>query len=76
MEALRKKLLTCLIILTVFVSGSRGWTGAIHGRVICDVCGDSSIGPEDHVLEGQPPSLNLILALSRKISTGFSAFGF
>lgn len=31
----------------------RAWTGEIHGRVVCDVCGDSSIGPEDHVLAGQ-----------------------
>ncbi|KAI5641832.1 hypothetical protein M9H77_00380 [Catharanthus roseus] len=30
----------------------RAWTGEIHGRVVCDVCGDSSIGPEDHVLAG------------------------
>ncbi|XP_052206406.1 uncharacterized protein LOC127810870 [Diospyros lotus] len=28
------------------------WTGEINGRVVCDVCGDSSMGPEDHVLEG------------------------
>lgn len=31
----------------------RAWTGEIHGRVVCDVCGDSSISPEDHVLAGQ-----------------------
>uniref|UniRef100_A0A6N2KB14 Pollen Ole e 1 allergen and extensin family protein n=1 Tax=Salix viminalis TaxID=40686 RepID=A0A6N2KB14_SALVM len=35
----------------IFVSGVKAWTGEIHGRVVCDVCGDSSIGPEDHVLE-------------------------
>ncbi|MQL71920.1 hypothetical protein Taro_004252 [Colocasia esculenta] len=28
------------------------WTGEIHGRVVCDVCGDSSVGPEDQALEG------------------------
>ncbi|EEF39405.1 uncharacterized protein LOC8260784 [Ricinus communis] len=39
-----------IIILTV--STVKAWTGEIHGRVVCDVCGDSSIGPEDHVLEG------------------------
>ncbi|CAA3033487.1 Hypothetical predicted protein [Olea europaea subsp. europaea] len=33
-------------------NGVRAWTGEIHGRVVCDVCGDSSIGPEDHVLSG------------------------
>ncbi|XP_059290960.1 uncharacterized protein LOC132044486 [Lycium ferocissimum] len=32
--------------------GVRAWTGEIHGTVICDVCSDSSIGPEDHGLEG------------------------
>ncbi|KAK8651788.1 hypothetical protein V6N13_141371 [Hibiscus sabdariffa] len=32
--------------------GVKSWTGEIHGRVVCDVCADSSIGPEDHVLEG------------------------
>ncbi|XP_022976303.1 uncharacterized protein LOC111788437 [Cucurbita pepo subsp. pepo] len=52
MESQRKKLLMGMIILTIFVSGSRAWTGEIHGRVICDVCSDSSIGPEDHVLQG------------------------
>ncbi|XP_057991806.1 uncharacterized protein LOC131173453 [Hevea brasiliensis] len=30
----------------------KAWTGEIHGRVVCDVCGDSSVGPEDHILEG------------------------
>jgi hypothetical protein len=33
-------------------SGVGAWTGEIRGRVVCDVCADSSIGPEDHVLEG------------------------
>ncbi|KAK0601636.1 hypothetical protein LWI29_025972 [Acer saccharum] len=37
-------------------SNVEAWTEEIRGRVVCDVCGDSSIGPEDHVLEG--PSLN------------------
>lgn len=26
--------------------------GEIRGHVVCDVCGDAAIGPEDHVLEG------------------------
>ncbi|KAI3855772.1 hypothetical protein MKX03_033452 [Papaver bracteatum] len=38
--------------LILFLSGVRAWTGEIHGRVICDVCGDSFVGPEDHSLEG------------------------
>ncbi|XP_050220386.1 uncharacterized protein LOC126670653 [Mercurialis annua] len=43
----------CLVIMMmVLVSSVKAWTGEIHGRVVCDVCGDSSIGPEDHVLEG------------------------
>ncbi|CAL9748024.1 unnamed protein product [Musa acuminata subsp. burmannicoides] len=32
---------------------SEAWTGEIRGRVVCDVCGDSSVGPEDHVLLGR-----------------------
>lgn len=58
MEA-QKKLVMGLFLFIVFVSesGVRAWTGEIHGRVVCDVCGDSSIGPEDHVLEGHPLSL-------------------
>ncbi|TQD96651.1 hypothetical protein C1H46_017726 [Malus baccata] len=34
----------------IVISGFGAWTGEIHGRV--DVCGDSVVGPEDHVLEG------------------------
>lgn len=44
-------------ILLLFVVGVRAWTGEIHGRVVCDVCGDSSLGPEDHVVEGFPLAL-------------------
>ncbi|KAF3453492.1 hypothetical protein FNV43_RR03932 [Rhamnella rubrinervis] len=47
-----RKLLMGLVLLSIFLSGVGAWTGEIHGRVICDVCGDSSIGPEDHILEG------------------------
>ncbi|KAK4439812.1 hypothetical protein Salat_0316100 [Sesamum alatum] len=53
MESKWRWLLTlrlCFVIL--MVNGVRSWTGEIHGRVVCDVCGDSSIGPEDHVLQG------------------------
>ncbi|KAL5548325.1 hypothetical protein UlMin_003556 [Ulmus minor] len=50
-EQQRKKLIVGLL-LTLFLSGVVAWTGEIHGRVVCDVCGDSSVGPEDHVLEG------------------------
>ncbi|TXG67760.1 hypothetical protein EZV62_009035 [Acer yangbiense] len=56
----------CLILLdilshytTIMQSNVEAWTEEIRGRVVCDVCGDSSIGPEDHVLEG--PSLSLSL---------------
>lgn len=47
------------LILLLFVLGVSAWTGEIHGRVVCDVCGDSSLGPEDHVVEGFPLSLSL-----------------
>ncbi|KAJ7960739.1 Pollen Ole e 1 allergen and extensin family protein [Quillaja saponaria] len=52
MEAQGRKLVMGLILFTIFLSGATAWTGEIHGRVVCDVCGDSSIGPEDHILEG------------------------
>jgi len=45
------------LILLLFVLGVSAWTGEIHGRVVCDVCGDSSLGPEDHVVEGFPLTL-------------------
>ncbi|XP_077253957.1 pollen Ole e 1 allergen and extensin family protein [Tasmannia lanceolata] len=48
---MQKKVMMGLFIC-FFVSGVRAWTGEVRGRVVCDVCGDSSIGPEDHVLEG------------------------
>ena len=41
-----------LILLLLMIPGTIAWTGEIRGRIVCDVCGDSSIGPEDHVLEG------------------------
>lgn len=65
MEA-QKKLVMGLFLFVVFVSesGVRAWTGEIHGRVVCDVCGDSSIGPEDHVLEGHPLSLLTMILYS------------
>ena len=55
MEAQRKRkvvmVLTLFVMMTMFFSRVRVWTGEIHGRVVCDVCGDSSIGPKDHILE-------------------------
>lgn len=41
-----------VVILPLHSPGVDAWTGEIRGRVACDVCGDSSIGPEDHFLEG------------------------
>lgn len=41
-----------LILLLFILPGAIAWTGEIRGRVVCDVCGDSSLGPEDHLLEG------------------------
>ena len=53
MEAQQKSLLMgVLVFMVFFIHGVKAWTGEIHGRVVCDVCGDSSIGPEDHILEG------------------------
>ncbi|XP_019447081.1 PREDICTED: uncharacterized protein LOC109350312 [Lupinus angustifolius] len=47
-----KKMAMYLILLFFAFDGSSAWTGEIHGRVFCDVCADSSVGPEDHVLQG------------------------
>ncbi|KAL5077525.1 hypothetical protein RYX36_016509 [Vicia faba] len=54
MGAKKERMVMDLIVLSLmlFVLGASGWTGEIHGRVVCDICGDSSLGPEDHVLEG------------------------
>ena len=42
------------LLVMAFIAGEvEAWTGAVRGRVVCDVCGDSFIGPEDHVLEGR-----------------------
>lgn len=46
------------VVGTVFIAfllcrAAEAWTGEIRGKVVCDVCGDSSIGPEDHVLKGR-----------------------
>ena len=46
-------ILTIIAVLALLYSDAvRAWTGEIHGRVVCDVCGDSSVGPEDQVLAG------------------------
>ncbi|TXG67699.1 hypothetical protein EZV62_008974 [Acer yangbiense] len=55
MESQKRKLVMGLfvfVLTSLFLSNVEAWTGEIRGRVVCDVCGDSSIGPEDHVLEG------------------------
>ncbi|KAK1260571.1 hypothetical protein QJS04_geneDACA018063 [Acorus gramineus] len=39
-------------VFLLFLSSVQAWTGEIHGKVVCDVCGDSSFGPEDIPLEG------------------------
>ncbi|KAL6999318.1 hypothetical protein U1Q18_000478 [Sarracenia purpurea var. burkii] len=54
MEPSLKEVLIAIYLsaILMMVNGVRAWTGQIHGRVICDICADSSIGPEDHVLQG------------------------
>ncbi|CAL4888155.1 unnamed protein product [Urochloa decumbens] len=39
-------------VLLAAAPAAEAWTGEIRGRVVCDVCGDAAIGPEDHALEG------------------------
>ncbi|KAG0491895.1 hypothetical protein HPP92_004974 [Vanilla planifolia] len=41
-----------VLLLLLLACSAEAWTGEIRGRVFCDVCGDSTIGPEDHPLEG------------------------
>ncbi|RWR92049.1 pollen Ole e 1 allergen and extensin family protein [Cinnamomum micranthum f. kanehirae] len=48
----KKTIMVMGLLLFLLLSCVEAWTGEIHGRVVCDVCGDSYIGPEDHVLEG------------------------
>lgn len=52
LEEEKNKLAVVFLVFTVLISGIGAWTGEIHGRVICDVCGDSALGPEDHILQG------------------------
>ncbi|KAF3795358.1 hypothetical protein EJ110_NYTH04841 [Nymphaea thermarum] len=47
-----KGIMVGLFFLLVFVGYGLAWTGEINGRVMCDVCSDSAVGPEDHALEG------------------------
>lgn len=64
MEWIWRKALILLYLslaMSPLISSVRAWTGEIHGRVVCDVCGDSSISPEDHVLEGNPSSFHSYL---------------
>ncbi|XP_019418005.1 PREDICTED: uncharacterized protein LOC109328848 [Lupinus angustifolius] len=49
---LKNMAMSVILLLFFAFGGSIAWTGEIHGRVVCDVCADSSIGPEDHVLQG------------------------
>lgn len=60
----QKTVMGLILLLLLFASDVSAWTGEIHGRVVCDVCGDSSLGPEDHVLEGFSLSLSFQLAFS------------
>jgi hypothetical protein len=53
------------LVLAVLLAApaAEAWTGEIRGNVVCDVCGDAAIGPEDHALEGQfhtPASSHLV----------------
>ncbi|KAL6877573.1 hypothetical protein ACP4OV_012788 [Aristida adscensionis] len=44
-----------LVLVLAFLlaaPAAEAWTGEISGHVVCDVCGDAAIGPEDHALEG------------------------
>ncbi|KAG6387436.1 hypothetical protein SASPL_152624 [Salvia splendens] len=68
---MESKLLTVVVLMAMLMAeGVTSWTGEIHGRVVCDVCADSSIGPEDHVLAGKThPPLFLITFLGIDFQT-------
>ncbi|KAG9454093.1 hypothetical protein H6P81_006997 [Aristolochia fimbriata] len=51
-KQVRNTVLTISFLLFLSLSGVRAWTGEITGKVVCDVCGDAAVGPEDHALEG------------------------
>ncbi|KAL8205645.1 hypothetical protein R6Q57_009196 [Mikania cordata] len=51
-STMRKLFIVFFILPFIIACTVKGWTGEIHGRVVCDVCADGSVGPEDHVLEG------------------------
>ncbi|KAG6435985.1 hypothetical protein SASPL_100866 [Salvia splendens] len=56
---MESKLLAVVVLMAILMAeGVTSWTGEIHGRVVCDVCADSSIGPEDHVLAGKTATLS------------------
>jgi hypothetical protein len=59
MESQLRNLVCDLFFLlsAILVSGVKAWTSEIHGRVVCDVCGDSSVGPEDQFWKVSPSSL-------------------
>lgn len=53
-----------ILLLLLFASNVSAWMGEIHGRVFCDVYGDSSLGLEDDVVEGFSLSLSFQLGFS------------
>lgn len=72
MDSRMSKFVMGLLVMTAIfeASGVYAWTGEIRGRVVCDVCADSSIGPEDHVLEGLV-SLFLSVYFMSSLETAF-----
>ena len=48
----QKTLMGLILLLLLFASDVSVRTGEIHGRFVCDICGDSSLRPE----EGRPCS--------------------
>jgi hypothetical protein len=63
--------LAVLALLLVAAPAAEAWTGEIRGHVVCDVCGDAAIGPEDHVLEGILPYPTALRARSSVLDVDF-----
>lgn len=60
----QKTMIGLILLLLLFASNVSAWMGEIHGRVFCDVYGDSSLGLEDDVVEGFSLSLSFQLGFS------------
>ena len=43
----QKTMMGLILLLLLFALNVSAWIGEIRGRVVCDICGDSSLGREE-----------------------------